>query len=103
MIGFGLIWLTVALGISADSVETASNTPMFLILLPFLGSGFVPTDSMPTVVRYFAEYQPFTPVKETLRGLLEGPGTTPGRLVRPITVLSAIWRSPAPTQGDAVG
>ncbi len=43
-----------------------------LILLPFLGSGFVPTDSMPTAVRWFAEYQPFSPVIETLRGLLLG-------------------------------
>jgi ABC-2 type transport system permease protein len=65
-------WLTVALGISAKSVETASNTPMPLMLLPFLSSGFVPTDSMPTVVRWFAEYQPFTPITETIRGLLLG-------------------------------
>jgi ABC-2 type transport system permease protein len=46
--------------------------PMPLILLPFLGSGFVPTDSMPPVLRWFAEYQPFTPIIETLRGLLLG-------------------------------
>ena len=45
---------------------------MPLILLPFLGSGFVPTDSMPTGLRWFAEYQPFTPIIETLRGLLMG-------------------------------
>ncbi|MCA1669187.1 MAG: ABC transporter permease, partial [Thermomicrobia bacterium] len=43
-----------------------------LMLLPFLGSGFVPTDSMPTGLRWFAAYQPFTPVIETLRGLLTG-------------------------------
>ena len=43
---------------------------MPLVLLPFLGSGFVPTDSMPTGLRWFAEYQPFTPIIETLRGLL---------------------------------
>jgi hypothetical protein len=54
------------------SVETASNSPMFLILLPFLGSGFVPTSSLPTGMRWFAEYEPFTPVNETLRGLLTG-------------------------------
>jgi ABC-2 type transport system permease protein len=42
------------------------------MLLPFFGSGFVPTDSMPTVLRWFAEYQPFTPVIESLRGLLLG-------------------------------
>jgi len=44
---FALIWLCVALGMVTDSVETASNIPMPLILLPFLGSGVVPTDSMP--------------------------------------------------------
>ncbi len=38
--------------------------------MPFLGSGFVPTDSMPAGLRWFAEYQPFTPIIETLRGLL---------------------------------
>ena len=72
MISFALIWLSVALGLVSKSVETASNLPMFLLLLPFLGSGFVPTDSMPAGVRWFAEYQPFTPVTETVRGLLLG-------------------------------
>jgi ABC-2 type transport system permease protein len=67
-----LIWLATALGLAAKSVETASNTPMFLILLPFLGSGFVPTATMPTGLEQFAEYQPFTPVNETVRGLLTG-------------------------------
>ena len=72
MITFALTWLSVALGLAAKTVETASNSPMFLILLPFLGSGFVPTRSMPAGLRWFAEYQPFTPVTETLRGLLMG-------------------------------
>jgi ABC-2 type transport system permease protein len=72
---FALIWLSVALGLAAKSVETASNTPMFLVLLPFLGSGFVPTASMPAGLRQFAEYQPFTPVTETVRGLLTGTPT----------------------------
>jgi ABC-2 type transport system permease protein len=65
-----LIWLSAALGLAAKSVETASNTPMFLTLLPFLSSGFVPTDTMPAGLRQFAEYQPFTPVTQTVRGLL---------------------------------
>jgi ABC-2 type transport system permease protein len=65
-------WLSVALGMAAGSVETASNTPMFLTLLPFLGSGFVPTGTMPDGLRLFAENQPFTPIIETLRGLLLG-------------------------------
>ena len=72
LLTFALTWLCVGLGLSAKSVETASNSPMFLILLPFLGSGFVPTSSLPAAIRWFAEYQPFTPVNETLRGLLTG-------------------------------
>ncbi|MFI9380829.1 ABC transporter permease [Kutzneria sp. NPDC052558] len=67
---FALVWLAVALGQVSKSVETASNLPMPLVLLPFLGSGFVPTDSMPAGLRWFAEHQPFTPIIETMRGLV---------------------------------
>jgi ABC-2 type transport system permease protein len=70
LLAVALIWLSVALGLLAKSVETASNMPMFLILLPFLGSGFVPVDSMPAGLRWFAENQPFTPITDTLRSLL---------------------------------
>jgi hypothetical protein len=72
MITLALTWLTVALGLASKNVEAASNLPMPLMILPFLGSGFVPTDSMPVGLRLFAEYQPFTPIIETLRGLLLG-------------------------------
>lgn len=65
-------WLSVALGLKSPTPEAAGNAPMPLILLPFLGSGFVPPDSMPTALRWFAEYQPFTPIMETVRGLLLG-------------------------------
>ncbi len=83
--GFALIWLAVALGLAAKSVETASNTPMFLILLPFLGSGFVPTATMPSGLRQFAEYQPFTPVADTVRGLLTGAA------VGDHAIVAAVW------------
>ncbi|MEP7023358.1 MAG: ABC transporter permease [Actinomycetota bacterium] len=69
---FAFTWLCVALGLAARTIEGASNSPMFLLVLPFLGSGFVPTGSMPTGLRWFAEYQPFTPITEALRGLLTG-------------------------------
>jgi ABC-2 type transport system permease protein len=72
LLTLALTWLAVALGLKAKSVETASNTPMIFILLPFLGSGFVPNDSLPDWLRWFAEYQPFTPVIKTVRGLLLG-------------------------------
>jgi ABC-2 type transport system permease protein len=72
MVTLAVTWLSAALGLFAKSVESASNLPMPLMLLPFLGSGFVPTGSMPVALRWFADYQPFTPVIETLSGLLMG-------------------------------
>jgi ABC-2 type transport system permease protein len=72
LFAFALTWLSVALGLAAKSVESASNAPTPLIILAFLGSGFVLTRSMPTAIRWFAEYQPFTPVIDTVRGLLIG-------------------------------
>ena len=72
---------------SQDASRRPATCPMLLILLPFLGSAFVPTDSMPGWLRWFAEYQPFTPIIETLRGLLLGTpignsGVARRRLVR---------------------
>jgi ABC-2 type transport system permease protein len=72
LIAFAITWLAVGMGMQAKSVETASNLLLLLVLLPFLGSGFVPTESMPAGLQWFADYQPFTPVVETLRGLLLG-------------------------------
>lgn len=82
---FALSWLSVAMGLATKTVEGASNLPMPLILLPFFGSGFVPTDSMPAGLRWFAEHQPFTPMIETLRGLLTGTAIGSGAL------LSVAW------------
>ncbi len=72
LFALALTWLSVLLGLAARTVETASNFPMPLLILPFLSSGFVPTASLPAGVRWFAEYQPFTPVINSLRGLLLG-------------------------------
>ncbi|MGY1667003.1 ABC transporter permease [Geodermatophilus sp. SYSU D00696] len=72
MTSFALSWLSVAMGLWTRTVEAASNLPMPLMLLPFFGSGFVPVESMPGWLRWFAEHQPFTPIVETLRGLLTG-------------------------------
>jgi ABC-2 type transport system permease protein len=72
MTALAMTWLAMAMGLSAKAPEGASNLPMPFILLPFLGSGFVPATSMSPGLRQFAEYQPFTPITETLRGLLLG-------------------------------
>ncbi|KJS55227.1 ABC transporter permease [Streptomyces rubellomurinus] len=67
-----LTWISAGIGLVSKTPESASNTPLPMTFLPFLGSAIVPPDSMPTVLRWFAEYQPFTPIIETLRGLLMG-------------------------------
>jgi ABC-2 type transport system permease protein len=69
---------------------------MFLMLLPFLSSGFVPTSSMPPGLRWFAEYQPFTPIIETLRALLSGRPAGRDAIIAVawcavITLLSYLW------------
>ncbi|MFF7190220.1 ABC transporter permease [Streptomyces sp. NPDC008222] len=71
-IAFAVTWLSVALGLISKTVESASNKPLLIQFLPFLGSAFVPADSMSPGLRWFAENQPFTPMTETLRGLLSG-------------------------------
>jgi ABC-2 type transport system permease protein len=65
-------WLTVAFGLAAKTPENAAFAVVPLVLLPFLSSAFVPADKMGPGVRQFAEYQPFTPIIETMRGLLNG-------------------------------
>ncbi|MFI7430296.1 ABC transporter permease [Micromonospora sp. NPDC049836] len=65
-------WLTVALGLAAKSPETAGLAAVPLIMLPFFSSAIVPAEKMGPGLRQFAEYQPFTPIIETLRGLLNG-------------------------------
>jgi ABC-2 type transport system permease protein len=96
MITFALTWLCVACGLVAKTVEAASNLPQPLVFLPFLGSGFVPTDSMPTWLRWFAEYQPFTPVIDTVRGLLLGSAIGNSAVIAVawcagITLVSYVW------------
>jgi ABC-2 type transport system permease protein len=72
LIAFAVNWLGVAMGMQAKSVETASNLPLILTILPMLGSGFVPTGSMPAGLEWFAQNQPFTPFIEAVRALLLG-------------------------------
>ena len=69
---FAAAWFTVALGMAAKTPESAGLAVVPLILLPFLSSAIAPAAKMGQGVRQFAEYQPFTPIIESLRGLLAG-------------------------------
>ncbi|WGG44775.1 ABC transporter permease [Rossellomorea sp. DA94] len=65
-----LTWLAVIPGLTADSMEGATAYSYPLIFLPFISSAFVPTETMPTVVRVFAENQPVTSIVNAIRALL---------------------------------
>ncbi|WP_336775581.1 ABC transporter permease [Paenibacillus sp. MMO-58] len=67
-----LTWVAAIAGLSAKTVDGASAFSYPLIFLPFISSAFVPTESMPTVVRVFAENQPVTSIVESIRALLAG-------------------------------
>jgi ABC-2 type transport system permease protein len=65
-----LTWMAVIAGLSAKSVDGAGAFSYPLIFLPFISSAFVPTESMPPVVRAFADNQPVTSIVEAIRSLL---------------------------------
>jgi ABC-2 type transport system permease protein len=69
---FATSWLTVAMGLAAKTPQSAGLATVPLIMLPFFSSAIVPAAKMGAGIRQFAEYQPFTPIIESLRGLLAG-------------------------------
>ncbi|MER7790426.1 ABC transporter permease [Streptomyces sp. NPDC097640] len=72
LFALALTWIAVGMGMVSPSAEAASNNAMPLIFLPLISSTFVPIDAMPGWFQPIAEYQPFTPTIETVRGLLLG-------------------------------
>ncbi|MEW2579414.1 ABC transporter permease [Streptomyces syringium] len=72
LVALALTWIAVGMGMVSPNAEAASNNALPLIVLPLISSAFVPVDAMPGWFRPIAEYQPFTPAIETLRGLLLG-------------------------------
>ncbi|MFF3016576.1 ABC transporter permease [Streptomyces sp. NPDC057939] len=74
LFALALTWIAVGMGTVSPNAEAASNSAMPLILLPLISSAFTPIDAMPGWFQPIAQYQPFTPAIETLRGLLLGTG-----------------------------
>ena len=65
-----MMWLAVLVGVHAKEPDSATGIMMLIGILPFLSSGFAPTETMPTVLRVFAENQPMTPIINSVRALL---------------------------------
>ncbi|MFD5255406.1 ABC transporter permease [Streptomyces bobili] len=72
LFALALTWIAVGMGLISPNPEAASNNALPLVFLPLISSTFVPIDAMPGWFQPIAEYQPFTPAIETLRGLLLG-------------------------------
>jgi ABC-2 type transport system permease protein len=72
LVTLAVAWMGVVFGLVGKTPAGANSLSLIFLLLAFTSSAFVPTDSMPVGVRWFAEYQPFTPIIDTLRGLLLG-------------------------------
>jgi ABC-2 type transport system permease protein len=72
LLTLALTWIAVIPGLSAKSADGASAFSYPLILLPFISSAFVPTETMPGPVRAFAENQPVTSIVDAIRNLLAG-------------------------------
>jgi ABC-2 type transport system permease protein len=70
-------WLSVLGGLLL-SVDAAGSINFVFLFLPYISSGFVAVDTMPGWLHGFADHQPYTPIIETLRALLDGaaPGAT---------------------------
>lgn len=72
LVSLALTWIAVGMGLVSPNPEGASNNALPLMVLPLISSAFVPVDAMPGWFQPIAQYQPFTPAIETLRGLLLG-------------------------------
>jgi ABC-2 type transport system permease protein len=68
-------WLAAAFGLIASGAEAAGAFSFFILFLPYVSSAFVRPDSMPGVLETIAEYQPITPIVDTLRALMLGTPT----------------------------
>ncbi len=69
LVTLALTWFAVIPGLTAKTIDGASTFAYPLIFLPFISSAFVPTETMPGPVRWFAENQPVTSIVNTIRNL----------------------------------
>jgi len=68
---FAFSWISATIGLIVRSVEAAqSGGFIWLFPLTFASSAFVPTQSMPSWLRAFAEHQPVSLIVNAVRGLL---------------------------------
>jgi len=65
-------WIAILVGLVSKTAEAAGSFIALISVLPFVSSGFAPTSTMPAGIRWFAEYQPMTPIINTVRAMIMG-------------------------------
>lgn len=75
-------WMSVYFGLIAKSAQGAGALTMLAIILPYVSSGFVPVDTMPSLMKVFAQHQPMTPIMDTLRSLMLGTPLAQGDMIQ---------------------
>ncbi len=96
LLAVAVTWLTVAFGLLAKTPAGANSLALLVVIAPFISSAFVPTATMPAAVAWFARNQPFTPIIQTLRGLLTGTPIGTGAVLAVgwcagISVIGYLW------------
>ncbi|GAB3941327.1 ABC transporter permease [Kribbella albertanoniae] len=108
LVTIALTWFAIALGLISKTAEGASNIVLPIsFVLPFLSNTFLPLEAMPSGIRWFAEYQPFTPIIDSLRHLLLGTPMESGSgwlaiaWCVAITVVGYFWAQKSYNKGTA--
>ena len=70
LFGYAFSWIFAFFGLTASSAEAAQAIGFMAIFpLTFISSAFVPVESMPAALEWFAEVNPFTTVVDAMRSL----------------------------------
>jgi len=73
LFGYAFSWVFAWLGLLVSSPESANSVGFIAVFpLTFISSAFVPVDSMPAGLQWFAEINPFTIVVDAMRALWVG-------------------------------
>lgn len=70
LVNIAISLLAVLCGLISKTAEGSSGLMFPLFILPFISSGFAPTDTMSGGIRWFAEIQPMTPIIDSIRALM---------------------------------
>jgi ABC transporter DrrB family efflux protein len=73
LFGLAFEWVFIVIGLVAGTSQSAQSMSLIVVPLIFLSSAYVPSTGMPPGVKQFGEYEPLTPMVNSVRNLAMGP------------------------------